>query len=590
VVRALETAGGRELVQIAHSQRVAAAAFSPDNKYLVTSSNDRRIRFYGENPSMPVWTVEQPFAASVLSFSPKGTYLAASGLNPPNTGRFTLQFFRMPDEQRRPGLPGLTELRRGGIFNVGPPTRYDQPTLAVEVKDYGGGAFIWWAPQENLIAAGGSFWWVPQGSEQSRVPGMSAVTHDGKYLVRCGGGEGCGIHLRESGQQVARFALEDRLPRRVTLDLREQGGEGPVLSPDGRRLLLGNGRDFGIFQAGDGKIMSRAPSTVDGGVGVIGFSPGANFAFGPATAGGTLVYGARKGDEKSHFRLRDYHPAALSPDGRYVGMMTYAYDAAVVETGATPEVRFHLPERISTWAFSPNGKLLAVGFGDPLNRAGQDWNLSLFSVPSWSLAKKVTYRNPISHLSFSANALYVATASDNIAEVFRMPEGESVRRTAFDKSIIWVACSSDARYVGAVLVGGIVKVIDTRNRREVISYTTGYNSGIVFSPDGRFAAVSLDGQTIEVDRLADGSATGRFGVLERIADFTFGEDSRSIFTLSADAVVRHAVMPSDLLDDGCRRLIRNLTTAEWNSYFPGERYRASCPNLPAWRDQSTARP
>jgi serine/threonine protein kinase/WD40 repeat protein len=38
--------------------------------------------------------------------------------------------------------------------------------------------------------------------------------------------------------------------------------------------------------------------------------------------------------------------------------------------------------------------------------------------------------------------------------------------------------------------------------------------------------------------------------------------------------------PTDLLNEACSRLNRNLTLEEWNSYLPGEPYQKMCPNLP----------
>jgi hypothetical protein len=43
---------------------------------------------------------------------------------------------------------------------------------------------------------------------------------------------------------------------------------------------------------------------------------------------------------------------------------------------------------------------------------------------------------------------------------------------------------------------------------------------------------------------------------------------------------RYMIEAQMLVDDACRRTIRNLTAAAWSRYFPGQPYRRTCINLP----------
>ncbi len=57
----------------------------------------------------------------------------------------------------------------------------------------------------------------------------------------------------------------------------------------------------------------------------------------------------------------------------------------------------------------------------------------------------------------------------------------------------------------------------------------------------------------------------------------FSPDGRTLATGTLTGTVGLWVCrPDTLIDLACQRLTRNLTSAEWNHYLPGEPYRATC--------------
>jgi hypothetical protein len=65
----------------------------------------------------------------------------------------------------------------------------------------------------------------------------------------------------------------------------------------------------------------------------------------------------------------------------------------------------------------------------------------------------------------------------------------------------------------------------------------------------------------------------------------FSADGRLLTSVSTDerdlVVIRDQFSFQDLINEACSRLTRNLSPEEWKQFMPGEKYRKTCPNLPA---------
>ncbi|MDT9337967.1 hypothetical protein VV11_000235, partial [Trichodesmium erythraeum 21-75] len=59
-------------------------------------------------------------------------------------------------------------------------------------------------------------------------------------------------------------------------------------------------------------------------------------------------------------------------------------------------------------------------------------------------------------------------------------------------------------------------------------------------------------------------------------------DGKTIATASDDYTARLWATPEGLIQEGCRRLSRNLTAEEWQQYINSdlETYQKTCENLP----------
>lgn len=98
-----------------------------------------------------------------------------------------------------------------------------------------------------------------------------------------------------------------------------------------------------------------------------------------------------------------------------------------------------------------------------------------------------------------------------------------------------------------------------------------------YSSDGRWAITGITNQYLVMETIGDEELM-RFpgGYLPALSP-----DSH-YYTRETDTTGTIAVwrwQPVDLIAIACERASRNLSEDEWNKYFSGEPYRATCPNL-----------
>lgn len=145
------------------------------------------------------------------------------------------------------------------------------------------------------------------------------------------------------------------------------------------------------------------------------------------------------------------------------------------------------------------------------------------------------------------------------------------------------------------------------------------NTDIVFSPNGRYMAVSGEKSFVQVWKVDDWSelpclrhehkvysiafspdseyiatasfdktAIWRTSGLQEVARLTHNEDIRAVVFSPDGKYVATVGMngnttfwlwqPDDLVNEACKRLSRNLTAEEWQEFLGDEPYRLTCPS------------
>jgi hypothetical protein len=132
--------------------------------------------------------------------------------------------------------------------------------------------------------------------------------------------------------------------------------------------------------------------------------------------------------------------------------------------------------------------------------------------------------------------------------------------------------------------------VRTGERRATLRHEEGAVKEVAFSPeaghlltvcdDGRARVWNIHTGSVEVvvervnssnSRMAAFGPGGRYFVVENGRQTSMGEAGTA-------RVVRW--WPQDLIEDACRRVVRNLTPEEWAQYVGSEEMKKTCPNLP----------
>ncbi len=161
--------------------------------------------------------------------------------------------------------------------------------------------------------------------------------------------------------------------------------------------------------------------------------------------------------------------------------------------------------------------------------------------------------------------------------------GKEVSRLAHQGIVYAVAFSPDGKWVATGSEDKAARVMEAATGKEVsrLAHQRPVHS-VAFSPDGKWVATGSWDHTARVMEAATGKELVRHQMNGPIIAVSFlGNPSLVVAADTTVLEISHIIIdPAELIRDACSRLPRNLTREEWDRYLPGERYRATCPNLP----------
>ncbi|HTU92920.1 MAG TPA: sigma-70 family RNA polymerase sigma factor [Gemmataceae bacterium] len=329
---------------------------------------------------------------------------------------------------------------------------------------------------------------------------------DGKTLVSAGTFQ-CGPLLWDvaTGTEVRPFAGHIAPVERVTF------------SPDGKHLLS-QGTDKMIWDwdlaNGRGKVRFRAFSAVpirNGDYYML--SPRGDVVASYTHEDGTLRLwdAASEKEGRTLLKLRgrksssDIYALEFSPDGRllaFSGMLGFLgkpgnYPLGVWDTasGTARQQIKGLDGEITSLAFSPNGKKIAVGSSPPdLSEKG---TISLWDVASGEELVKFSSTGPINNLAFSPDGKKLASASwawgKDVAHLWDAESGRELRPLAGAPRVYTLAFSPDGKWLAGVGHDFDWKIyiweVNTGLKvRAFPGHVSGGSWSIAFAPDGRSLA------------------------------------------------------------------------------------------------------
>ena len=442
----------------------------------------------------------------------------------------------------------------------------------------------------------------------------------GEPLIACGGASVCvvvDVTFSPDGSQLAvsdfvlglvLWDLEARAPLGAPYDAQRGSASDAMFTPDGARIVSLSRGGVALWDTvGAGLISRRLP---DAARGTAGMSADGSLIAVQHSDGNWSLWDA---DTLSFIRSSVGAPPGrsnspiFSPDGRLLvtthsegcgGTLALCDGGWVaiwhVGTGmlATDPIPTLKAQSFLPIAISPDGKLLAIGSADG---TAQLWDLEALAPATEPFKTDVTEQaepSPVAALTFAVSADQRLLASRNLAgDVvvwdYTTSPPTRLEERAFGNVVIGTIAFTPDGLLAVGYLNGTIELLDPATLQPVGPPLSSADDSPIyslrFSDDGAIvAAGGLTGGSLTGTRVFD-RATGQqlgesFGDGDR--DRLVEPDGSFIVVASDEGVVITSLDPDEWEAQACRAAGRNLSQAEWDEFFPGRDYEATCPQWP----------
>lgn len=595
-VRVWETLTGNEVAKMFHDDNVISVAFSPDGKYIVSGSLDRTVRIWEIASEIEISRMPHDNDVYSVTYSPSGKYVLSSSAD--HTAR-------------------VWDVTTGvEISRISHDNRVESAVFSVDEK------YALSASTDRTARV----WDIATGIEISRMVHDNSVnsiafSFDGKYVVS--GSQDGTARLWESttGLEIARMSHNSSVN---SVDISPYGGYVVSGSSDGAVHVWKAATDSGISQMNQNTGVEITAFSYDGVYFVSGgqdgtacvwnveieaaitcvhhddkvvsvdFSPDGKFIVTGSLDGTVGVWEGLTGVEIAKMRHDlDVYSVAFSPNGKYIVSGSVDRTARVWDANSGAEItRVTHGYYVTSVAFSPDGKYV-------VSASGADGVIFLWEATTGNIITRmdidfqVALASGETYVAFSPDGNYIVSGSwDGIVRVWETGTGKIINRIylgskensfSISNNVSAVAFSQDSRYVISANTDKTARIWDVITGAEIAQLTHDDSvRSIAISPDSRYIVSGSEDGTARVWEANTGKEIARMVHGDDVASVIFSPDGRYILSSSIDHTIWLWIYrPEDLIANACSRVVRNLTSNEWQQYIGDALpYQAICPNLP----------
>lgn len=416
-----DAANGKEtLAWKAHAKNLRQVEYSPDGKRIVSVAEDGTAR---------VWEAATGKEAFPLRYTRRGVAFPRGNACFSSDGRYLA--FASPSLLHLYDVQSGTELQR---------LRGDQTYLTC----------LAFSPDSRHLAAAGTLFTKGMTSSTLKLWDMPGAAADSPFKEAFGLLHPDGRHLICADRnKVLLRNLDGSLVREILALKPNESARYLAVSPDGKRLAIGGPDKVQTFDLENGQPLASYADRVSSNH-RLAFSPDSRF-LASCGSGIVKVWDTQTGEQT--LTLSAAKPfaqhVAFRPDGRQLAALLDAGPVVVWDFPSGREAHVlqlpsgHTPPRCSYLAFSPDGKMLAVGrHGFP----GTDIGIHLWDVAAGHTVRYLNDPRSIHVLAFSPDGKRLAAAGpDDVVRIWDVASGQEMFALKGPSNAFALAFSSDGR-------------------------------------------------------------------------------------------------------------------------------------------------
>jgi WD40 repeat protein/serine/threonine protein kinase len=499
----VEAASGLPLMAfVGHTAEVYDVKFSPDDRYVLTGSEDGTARLWDAVTGQLIRTFDVGGAVYAVDFSPDGEFILTGSED------HAVRLWETASGQQLRTFTG----HEGGV---------DSSVFSPD------GTYILTRSTEDGTAR---LWEVSSGNQ------IRIVARDGTRGVAFSP-DGSSLLVSDVGNDVT---LTETSTGRRLATLRSNGNAIYALafSPDGKYILTGsvdNSATLWETAAAQEVYTLRGHSSS---VRAVAFSPDGKSIVTGSSDYTLRLWDVATGQELHRFRAHSGRVWSVAFSGDGGRIVSASADHSVKLWDVTTDTDLALlgesQHEAYDVAISPSGNLALI--------ARADGTTEVFDIYSREeVHRLIGHTGTVYSVAFSPDGTRALTGSaDGTARLWDVASGREVRAfSGHTAGILGVAFSPDGKYVLTASEDTTAKLWDTATGRELRTFTghAGDISGVAFSPDGVFVLTAGADGKVKLIETASGNTVRTFAGEAGVFDARFSPDGKFVLTGSADGAV-----------------------------------------------------